>query len=79
MDDDENVKDSNFDNSFQMGTPIIYGSSSSYVDGTNTYNTGFDESGLLNIYDSSGMTVGAVKKDRSGSVSYTHLTLPTKA
>lgn len=66
MDEDENAQDSNFDNSFQMGTPLIYGSSSSYVDGNNTYNTGFDETGLLNIYDSSGMTIGAVKKDRSG-------------
>ncbi len=64
--EDEDENNLNFDNSFQMGAPIIYGTSSSYVNGTNSYNTGFDETGLLNIYDSSGMTVGAVKKDQSG-------------
>ncbi len=64
--EDEDENNLNFDNSFQMGAPIIYGTSSSYVNGTNSYNTGFDETGLLNIYDSSGMTIGAVKKDNSG-------------
>lgn len=47
-------------------TPIIYGSSSNYVDGINQASSGFDETGLLNIYDSSGITTGAVKKTADG-------------
>ena len=55
-------------NSFKA--PMIYGTSSSYIDGTNTYNTGFDETGLLNVYDSSGITIGAMKKDDTGTGYY---------
>ena len=47
-------------------SPIFYGSTSSYVDGINQLNTGYDESGALSIYDNSGMTIGAVKKDDKG-------------
>jgi hypothetical protein len=47
-------------------SPIFYGSTSSYTDGINQLNTGYDESGTLNIYDNSGMTIGAVKKDANG-------------
>ena len=47
-------------------TPIIYGGTSSYVNGINSYNTGFDDSGTLNVYDSNGFTTGTMKKDNSG-------------
>ena len=47
-------------------SPIFFGSTSSYVDGINQLNTGYDEAGTLNIYDNSGMTIGAVKKDDNG-------------
>ena len=57
-------------NSSLYTSPIFYGSTSSYVDGINQLNTGYDEAGTLNIYDNSGMTIGAVKKDDNGTGVY---------
>jgi hypothetical protein len=51
-------------------TPIVYGSSSNYVDGINQTSSGFDETGLLNIYNSSGNTIGAVRKNTDGYAIY---------
>lgn len=56
--------------SSQAVTPLIYGSSSTYISGKNSINTGYDEAGVLNLYDSSGMTIGAIREDESGYALY---------
>lgn len=47
-------------------TPLIFGNANTYINGQNSVNTGFDDAGTLNIYDSSGITIGAIKEEDNG-------------
>ena len=68
---DEPTKSNSFNVAKELHyTPVIYGSSSNYVDGINQASSGFDETGLLNIYNSSGNTIGAVSKTNDGYAIY---------
>ena len=50
----------------KISVPVIYGNSSSYVNGVNTVNTGMNSAGDLQIYDPMGKTLGTVIEKEDG-------------